>query len=170
MCHSRIHPYLPHGWPMEFPRGWGAKKWKFSNGWGCPCRIIFPEGPAKLAIIEHVFICISCCYGEKYGGTTSTVEKNREEYKLQFSRNTSSTLIMKIEAWWTARNHIDYKTELSPNQPLCLKWVLKFILHVKFWSRLFCHMLGNKILNGLSFTDKTNNAKGYNMQSIGAFF
>lgn len=50
---------------MEFPKGWGAKKWKFSNGRGCLCGIIFPEGPAKLTIIEHVFICISCCYGEK---------------------------------------------------------------------------------------------------------
>ena len=77
---------------------------------------------------------------DKYG--------NRGEYKLKLSRNTSSTLILKIEAWQRARNHIDYKTELSPNQLLCLKRTLKFILRVvKFWSRLFCHMLGNEILN-----------------------
>ena len=76
------------------------------------------------------------------------VEKNGGEYKLKFSRNTSSTLIMKMEAWQRARNHIDYKTELSPNQLLCLKRALKFILHVlKLWSRLFCHMLGNEILH-----------------------
>lgn len=50
---------------MEFPRGWGAKKLKFPNGRGCPCGIVFPEGPAKLAIIEHVFIHTLCCYGEK---------------------------------------------------------------------------------------------------------
>lgn len=50
---------------MEFLRGWGAKKWKFSNGRGCLCGIIFLEGPAKLTIIEHLFICISCCYGKK---------------------------------------------------------------------------------------------------------
>ena len=64
-----VNPEYIHTSPTDgqwnFRRGWGAKKWKFSNGRGGPCGIIFPEGHAKLTIIEHVFICISCCYGEK---------------------------------------------------------------------------------------------------------
>ena len=41
------------------------------------------------------------CYSvviHQWPSTTSMVEKNRGEYKLKFSRDTSSTLIMKIEA------------------------------------------------------------------------
>lgn len=39
---------------MEFPRGKGFKRPKFPKERGCSCEIIFPEGHAKLAILEDL--------------------------------------------------------------------------------------------------------------------
>ena len=37
LCDSRKYPYLPHGWSVEIPRGWGVQKVEiFEEYRGCP--------------------------------------------------------------------------------------------------------------------------------------
>ena len=50
------------GWSMEFPRGKGFKRPKFPKERGSSCEIIFPEGHAKLVIIDSDRKCTYAYY------------------------------------------------------------------------------------------------------------
>ena len=43
LCDSRKHPYPPHGWSLEIPRGWGVSKATIFKG-KYEGKLEFPEG------------------------------------------------------------------------------------------------------------------------------
>ena len=87
--------------------------------------------------------------------------------------NAPSILMTKIKAWWRAKNHVVYRTELSQNHFLCTKDRWRFFSTVcrtkwNFGADFRSRATLRNNSQGSTLTDETNNTN--ERQNIGVFF